>query len=194
MSESEDHRLGALFDRIRGVAQNDNVVVGDVVSAIGRRSMIPFLLVPAFLTASPLSGIPGFSSVAGLVIALVSFRLILKYEEMALPAWIERRSVSGHRLRQVMDKSAPVVNWIDHHAHRRWKWLFRRPFIWVPETLCLLSGLTMPMLELVPFTSSIVASGVFLLALSMLVRDGLLFLIALLPYAGVIAITIRQLT
>lgn len=193
MTQSDDHRLGALFDRMRDVAQSDTVTVGDVVSAIGRRSMIPFLLVPAFLTASPLSGIPGFSSVAGFVIALVSVRLILKYEEMALPAWIERRSVSGHRLRQVVDKTAPLVNWIDHHAHRRWNWLFRRPFIWVPETLCLLSGLTMPMLELVPFTSSIVASGVFLLALSMLVRDGLLFLIALLPYAGVIAITISQL-
>jgi hypothetical protein len=63
----------------------------------------------------------------------------------------------------------------------------------VPQTLCLVSGLTMPLLELVPFTSLIVASGVFLLALSMLVRDGLLFLLALLPYAGLIAITISQL-
>ena len=194
MTQSDDHRLGTLFDRIRGAAQNDNVTVGDVVSAIGRRSMIPFLLVPAFLTASPLSGIPGFSSMAGLVIALVSIRLILKYEEMALPAWVERRSVPGHRLQQVIDKTAPAVRWIDRHAHRRWNWLFRRPFIWVPETICLLSGLAMPVLELIPFTSSIVASGVFLLALSMLVRDGLLFLIALLPYAGMIAITIGPLT
>jgi len=193
MTESEDHRLGALVDRLRDVAQEDKLVVGDLVSAIGRRCMIPFLLVPAFLTASPLSGIPGLSTVAGLVIALVSIRLILQYQGMALPGWIERRNVSGHRLRQMIDKTAPVVRWIDRHAHRRWRWLFRRPFIWVPETLCLLSGLMMPVLELVPFTSSVVASGVFLLALAMLVRDGLLFLIALLPYAGMIAITIGQL-
>jgi hypothetical protein len=66
MTQSDDHRLSALFDRMRDAAQNDTVTVGDVVSAFGRRSMIPFLLVPAFLTASPLSGIPGFRAWPGL--------------------------------------------------------------------------------------------------------------------------------
>lgn len=191
---SEDQRLGVLFRRIRDVAEGDTVAVRDVVSAIGRRSMVPFLLVPALLTASPLSGIPGFSTVAGLVIVLVSARLLLQFNGMALPDWIERRVIAGDGLRQVIDRSLPVADWIDRHAHPRWEWLFERPFIWLPETLCLISGLMMPMFEFIPFTSSIVALGIVLLALSMLVRDGFLFLFALLPYAGMIALAIGQLT
>lgn len=186
--------MGVLLRRIRAVAERDTVAVRDVVSAIGRRSMIPFLLVPALLTASPLSGIPGFSIVAGLVIALVSTRLLLQYDGMALPDWIERRVIAGDRLRQVIDRTLPVADWIDRHAHPRWEWLFTRPFIWLPETLCLMSGLMLPLFEVIPFTSSILASGVVLLALSMLVRDGRLVLIALLPYAGMIALAISQLT
>jgi hypothetical protein len=50
----------------------------------------------------------------------------------------------------------------------------------------------MPLLEFVPFTSSFVAVGVFMLALSMLLRDGLLFLIALLPYAAMIYLVVPR--
>jgi Exopolysaccharide synthesis, ExoD. len=54
------------------------------------------------------------------------------------------------------------------------------------EILCLVSGLAMPFLEVIPFSASIVASGVLLLTLSMLTRDGLFFVLAMLPYAGLL--------
>jgi hypothetical protein len=188
----EDRKLGALFDRLCDTTGQDKVAIKDVVTAIGGRGMIPFLLVPAFLTATPLSGIPGVSATAGIIIALVSFRMLLGYDTLPLPRWVERRSVDGQRLDKVLEKSRPVVNWIDRHARQRWDWLFRRPVIWVPQGLCLASGLCMPFLEFIPFTSSIVAAGVCLLALAMLVRDGVIFLLALLPYAAMIAILVAQ--
>lgn len=193
MSGSKSYRLGDLVDRLHEVSQQERVSVKDIVSAVGRRSMIPFLLIPAFLAATPLSGIPGLSATCGILIALVSVRLILKYDEMALPRWIERKSVNGDRLRSSLESAAPVVRWIDRHARPRWRGLFHRPLIWLPESLCLLSGLAMPFLEFIPFSASIVATGVCLLALSMLLRDGLLFLIAMVPYGALIYLVISRL-
>ena len=68
-----------------------------------------------------------------------------------------------------------------------------RPIVYVPQLLSLVSGLTMPFLEVIPFSSSVVASGVSMLALSLLTRDGLFFLLALLPYAAVGYLGVRLL-
>ena len=77
-----------------------------------------------------------------------------------------------------------MISWIDRHSHNRLSVLFHRPLIYLPVILSLLSGMMMPFLEFIPFSSSVAAIGVSFLALSLLTRDGLFFLLALLPYAG----------
>jgi hypothetical protein len=49
----------------------------------------------------------------------------------------------------------------------------------------------MPFLEFVPFSSSALGAGVALLAIGMLSRDGVITLLALLPYAGLIWLILR---
>ncbi|WP_322889685.1 MULTISPECIES: exopolysaccharide biosynthesis protein [unclassified Yoonia] len=193
MAAGENHKLGDLIGRLRDTTAQDRVAIEDMMTAIGGRGIIPFLLVPALLTMSPLSGVPGFSATAGLIIATVSVYMLLNRDSVSLPGFVERRTVDGAKLEKALSKVQPLVDWIDRHTRRRWHLLFTRPIIWVPQGLCLLSGMVMPFLEFIPFTSSIVATGVFLLALSLLVRDGRLFIIALLPYAAVITIAVKQL-
>lgn len=192
MRDDQDHRLDALWHRLQDVSNRDHVVVRDVVVAIGRRSMVPFLLVPAFLAATPLSGIPGLSTMCGLIIVLVSVRMLMDFDHMALPKWIEGKSLEGEKLRKVFKTSAPFVHWINRHSRTRWSWMFQKSFIWLPQTLCLLSGLSMPFLEFIPFTASIAAAGVCVLALSMFIRDGRLFLIGLVPYLALIYFAVTR--
>lgn len=192
MTPRQEHQISDLYDRLHDVSNQDTIAVHDVVAAIGTRSMIPFMLVPAFIAATPLSGIPGLTTVCGLMIALVAFRMLLNYDRMALPGWIERKSVPGARFRSALETSRPVVQWLDRHAHKRWGRLFHRPMIWIPQMLCLLTGLLMPLLEFVPFSGSVAAGAVCLLAVSMMVRDGLWFVIALLPYAALTGLLMTQ--
>ena len=68
---------------------------------------------------------------------------------------------------------------VDRHTHPRLGLIsgpLARRFLGV---ICLLLGAAMPLLELVPFTSSVAAAAVALLALAMLAQDGLLVLAAL---------------
>lgn len=193
MATSEDHKLGELIFRLRDTTAQDRVSIADMVAAIGGRGIIPLLLVPALLAMSPLSGVPGFSAMAGVIITIVSIYMLLNRDRVSMPGFIAGRTVDGAKLDKALSKIQPLVDWTDRHTRRRWHLLFKRPIIWVPQGLCLASGMVMPFLEFIPFTSSIVATGVFLLALSLLVRDGRLFIIALLPYAAVITIAVRQL-
>ena len=191
MTAGTDHKLGDLIARLRETTGQDMVSIADIMVAIGGRGIIPFLIVPALLTMSPLSGVPGFSATAGIIIALVSIYMLMNRDSISLPGAIERRTVAGARLEKALARVQPFVDWIDRHTRPRWRFLFTPPIIWVPQGLCLASGLVMPFLEFIPFTSSIVATGVFLLALSLLVRDGRLFIIALLPYAAVIVAAMK---
>lgn len=183
--------LGDVADRVRDVTQKDEVSVGDVLEALGPRSFVPLLLAPALLAATPLSGIPGVSVVCGLLIALISFEMLMSYDEAYLPKKLKRRSVDAQSLRKALEKARPVIDWVDRHTRQRLSGLFHRPLVFLPKVLCLLSGLAMPFLEFIPFSSSIVAIGVCFLSISLLTRDGLFFIIALLPYIGVVLLLLR---
>jgi hypothetical protein len=54
------------------------------------------------------------------------------------------------------------------------------PLSVLPKLVCVLCGAAMPFLELVPFSSSILASAVVLIGLSILARDGLFALLGIL--------------
>jgi hypothetical protein len=178
--------LGDVADRVHETTHSGKVSVGEVLDALGPRSFVPLLLAPALLAATPLSGIPGVSIICGLLIALISFEMLMSYDQAYIPGKLRKRTVDGESLRKALEKARPVIDWIDRHTRRRLSGLFHRPMVYIPKLICLFSGLAMPFLEFIPFSSSIVAIGVSFLAISLLTRDGLFFIIALLPYVGVV--------
>jgi hypothetical protein len=169
-----------ILDRLCAAAQSDPVTLGDVVAAFGRRSFLPVLMVPALLVVSPLSGVPFFSSVCGLSIALVSAQMLWPGQEcLWLPGKLTRRRLSGPRARAAIAQLAGLARWLDRHARPRWRVLLRRPGRHVVEAACLACGLAMPFLEVVPFSSSILGFAVLLMATGLLARDGLFALLGL---------------
>ena len=46
------------------VDDGEETHVGDLLESMGRSSFVPVMMVPALAVVSPLSGVPGFSSVA----------------------------------------------------------------------------------------------------------------------------------
>lgn len=191
MQNPTSHSLGDVVEQIRSITGEGHVSVDDLVQALGRRSHQTLLLIVALATATPLSGIPGLSAVCGLIIALISFEMLMSYSEVRLPRKLSKQTVKAKSVDKVLAKVEPFLRWLDRHTHNRMTGLFHRPLIYVPQIICLLSGLVMPFLEFIPFSSSVVASGVALLAFAMFTRDGLFFLLALLPYTGIAVLLFR---
>lgn len=169
--------------KVRSTSSGERVSVGEVIQTLDEKGVLPAIFIPALVAATPLSGIPGVSAVCGLLIALLSFELIAGFRRLMLPKALKSRSMDAARLRTAIQRIEPVLAWLDRHSENRLSFLFHRPFIWVPQVLCLVSGMAMPFLEFIPFSGSIAAIGVCLLVIAMLTEDGLFFIIALLPYA-----------
>lgn len=191
---ADDAPLSETVEQVQLSTGCDDVTVEEIANSVDDRGLLPMILLPALITATPLSGIPGVSIVAGLMIALLMAEHMFGYSRLYLPRRLKRRAIDGDKLHSALNSIAPVIRWIDAHTRRRLSFLFHRPLIWVPQSLCLLTGLVMPFLEFIPFSSSAAAIGVCFLVMAMLTRDGLFFLLALLPYGGLIYLLLRVIT
>jgi hypothetical protein len=185
------HPLTDVISKIRSVADQPHVTVDEIVDAAGQAGVLPLIFVPALIAATPLSGIPGVSMMCGLMIALFSAEMLLGLNKLYLPGKLKRKTIDGEKLDHAMRQILPMMEWIERHTGQRLSFLFHRPMTWVPQLICLMTGLAMLFLEFIPFSGSIAAIGVCLLVMAMLTKDGLVFLLALLPYAVGGALLVR---
>ncbi|RKT28188.1 hypothetical protein BXY70_3548 [Roseovarius halotolerans] len=173
-------RANDVVDSAERALDGERASLGEVIDAIGYASYTPLLMVPALALVSPLSGVPGFSAVCGILIASVSAQMMLNRQTLWLPQWLRRRSMSAHRVQQVMKWFRVPARWLDTFTRQRLGALVSTPFSILPQAVCFSLGAIIPLLELVPFSSSAAGAVIVVLAAGMFARDGLLVLVGML--------------
>lgn len=157
---------------------NPKISVNDVLTAIGRRSFGPMMLVAGLITLAPLIGdIPGMPTLMALLVLLTAGQLLAGRTSFWLPGWLLRRNIS----RTTFDKALPYMKkpagWIDRLLRVRLPWLTG---YW-GSRLTALTGiaiaLAMPPMEFIPFSANGAGLALLLLGLGLVARDGLVLLI-----------------
>lgn len=167
------HAVQGLLQDVRATLRGEHTRVSDLIEALGQASILPLLLLPALIIVSPLSGIPILPSICGLTMALISGQALFGRQHIWLPNWLLSRSLPTQRLRSALDSLMKPAGWIDGITAHRLGWLTTPPFRTLLLVVTMLAGLAMPALEILPFTSSILAAAVVLIAVGLLVHDGL---------------------
>ncbi len=188
------HAVRDIVDRLERVADRERLTVADVLDAFGPTAFLPVMLIPALLVVSPLSGIPLFSSLCGLTIALVAVQMLAGRSRLWLPGKIRRREIEGARLRHGAGRLQGLADWIDRNAQGRFPLLVGRRAQRFVIAACLLAGATMPLLEIVPFSSSVLGLSVVLLCSGLLTGEGLFVLAGGLAMTGAGAISAAVIT
>lgn len=171
--------VASILNDVHSLIGGESVSVDEIVTDLGGASFAPLLFLPAAAVVSPLSGIPGFSSLCGAMIALIAAQMVAGRKHLWLPGWLRRRRIPSDRLRAALRGARRPARFLDRITTRRLTVLVDPPVSALPSVICMFCGLVMPFLELLPFTSSIVGFAVVILAVAALARDGLLVLLAL---------------
>lgn len=188
MSTSVDHErddtdaqdLEELLDQLEEAAsQRDEVHIGDVVDAIGRRSFGPLLLVSGLIVFSPLSGIPGVPSIVGILVALITVQMLIGRNYFWLPGWIERRGIKRERFCKAVKFLRRPARFVDRFLRPRLQGLTNRLGAYTVALTCTVIAVAMPPLELIPFSTTVAGAAIAAFGLALIARDGLLGLIAL---------------
>ena len=182
--------MTAILRTLQGAGKRTTVSVGELTDALGSRSFGPLLLLPSMILITPLSGIPGAPTVGAIIIVLVALQMVVGSNKVWLPEFIRKRTLRRTKIDSVAKRLKPAARFIDRITSRRLAFLTHRPFSLLLVIPCIVLALAMPPLEIVPMTSTILASGVFLLALALTAQDGLLGLIALLLTVGAVVLAL----
>lgn len=175
--QSGNHFIREILNRLDELTEADQVSVRDVVDAFGRASFLPMMIVPALLVVSPLSGVPLFSSLCGVTVAIIAGQAVFNRDSLWLPDWIMRRNVAGDRLHEGVRRVGKVADWVDRHTRDRWRTVTQWPLNRFVFLACMICGLCMPFLEFVPFSSSILGLAIILFSAGLLARDGLFVIV-----------------
>lgn len=165
--------LGRASVRLDRRMRGEAVSVGDATDALDHLGPLYLLMAVASLAVSPLSGIPFVTTACGLSIAALSAQLLLGRRTVWLPAILRRRLVATTKLRRGLGGADRVAGAVETVLRRRLAWLTRGPVRVLLLFLCLCLGLAMPVLEVIPFAGTTLASVVLVIALALIARDGL---------------------
>lgn len=171
--------LSEVLDALAKTAEGDSVSVDVLIGTLGRRSFPTLILAPSLIAVSPASGIPGLSTTIGLVVATFTAQMLLGRTSAWLPGFITRRRIETTRLLRALNWLRRPVGFLERLARPRLGVLLSQPLVVLPLLTMLAIGLTMPLLELVPMSATIAGAILSIFSMGLLVRDGVLILLAL---------------
>lgn len=155
------------------------VTLSCMLDAVGRRSFGPLLVLPGLVALSPLSGIPGLPTTIAVMVLLVAGQLLLGRKRIWLPAWLLRRSAPRDKFEKALSVLRPVARITDRLVRRRSSYFTRDLAVRVIALICIAVALGMPVLELIPFASTVAGAAFTAFGLGLMSEDGMLVLVAL---------------
>lgn len=143
---------------------------GELDQLLGDRSFGFLLLLFALPNSIPLVGIPGVSTVTGIVLIVIAIQMIGGLRRLYLPERMQRRSFSGTGFKKLIQRAAPWLAKLERGLKPRWLWLTSsRAERWLGG-VCLLLALLL--ILPIPFGNFFPGFAVVLLALGLIEKDG----------------------
>ncbi|MEX3313973.1 exopolysaccharide biosynthesis protein [Sulfitobacter sp. PS-8MA] len=179
----DEHTLHFLLDSMDRAAQRETVSVQDILHEIGDRSITPLILIVALLLVSPLSGIPGVSTLAALTIIILAVQAVRGKRSLWLPSFLLRREIPGKRLSGCVGYLRGPCAFVDRQCRPRLQYLTTGPMRFLTLLMVAVIPIGWPFMEVLPMMSSIGALTVALLVFGLFTRDGLFVLLGYLCVA-----------
>ena len=176
------HTFAQLVEAIAAMASNHNVggereiTVGDVLSAAGRRTFGPVLLLIGLFSISPATIVPGMTWFAAGLTLLLSLQLAIGAKRPWLPPGLLRLPVARDAIRAGAESMRQWARRIDSVFQPRLVFLSESPFANLAGVACALAAVATFPLGLIPIAPLAPGMAITLIGLGLFARDGLLLL------------------
>ena len=183
-----------LYQIDKAAGDNDRVTLNTVIEALGRRSFGPLLLLAGLIILAPLIGnIPGMPTIAGMLVFLTAGQLLFHRKHFWLPGWMLNRAVGRDKLHKSLSRLRPASRFADHLLRSRLSALTQGTGLYLTAIACMVITTFIPVMEFIPFGAKLAGVALTVFGLSLIARDGVMVLLALLFTAATIGITVYYL-
>jgi hypothetical protein len=186
-----------LLDTVEALAANHDVGdacdirVGDLMSAIGRRSYAPFLLLLGLFSISPATILPGMNWLVASITLVLTVQMTIGARHPWMPSNLLDTKLTRASVRKASQFARPWAARLDRLFRPRLCFLTEAPLVNLAGLFCTLAALTTFPLGLVPLGPVAPGLAITLVALGLFFRDGLLLLIGAAVVAGAGALAYR---
>jgi hypothetical protein len=189
----QPRNLEEWIERLDGSSERkDSVSVGEMMKAVGERSFGPLILLLGLIALSPLSGIPTVPTIVGIMVIVLSAQLLMGRSHFWLPQKLLGRTIARKKLVKALNAMKPAGRFVDKWVRPRLSFITGKVGTLASAAFCLMIGLTMPPLELVPFLATTAGVALSMFGLSLIARDGVLMIAALCVSGVTFFIAARQ--
>lgn len=159
----------------------DTLTIGEMIECLGDRAFGVLMLAMALPMATPLSAIPGVSTVFGVPLILVCLQLALGLRKPKLPDALARRGIDRAAFARALERAEPWLLKIERFVHPRLPLLTCA----VAERLIGLvtAGLAVLMALPIPGANQPPAAAISLFAFAIAERDGVFTIFGLIATA-----------
>jgi hypothetical protein len=168
-----------VLQRLHDEVPDGHFTLGWLMHSLHKRSFGMIMLLIALVAIAP-----GFSIVAGLLLMIPAFQMIAGKPAPVFPRRIATRPLPTRHLAAVVQRSVPVLRYIEKLVHPRWHIPIEATKHLVGAVVVMLSA-TLVFIP-IPLSNVVPALVIALISLAYLEEDGVLLLIAVLAAAIVL--------
>lgn len=167
----------------------EQIRVGVVLSAVGRRTYGPLLLIVGLFSISPVALIPGVTWACAALMLLLGAQMALGLKTPWLPRALLNLRVPRKMLGGFLNKTRPHAERLEEHLlQERLLFLTAPPAVMLVGLFVAAAALVTFPLSFIPFTPLAPSLAVILVGLGMTARDGVWVMLGMVVVAAVFAL------
>jgi len=165
--------ISILLQRLHDEIPPDHFTIGWLMHSLHKRSFGIIMLLLALIAIAP-----GISIIAGLLLMIPAFQMIVGNTAPVFPRRIAAHPLPTKYLTAVLQRSVPVLRYLEHVVHPRWHMPIKvtKRTVGVAVLMLCVTLVFVPL----PLSNVVPALVIALLSLAYLEEDGVLLVIALL--------------
>jgi hypothetical protein len=190
-NEAENVSLTEILDTIKEDVDKNakaKITLGSVTRCINQQGFGVLLLAPAGLLMLPTGAVPGVPIVCALFITMIAGQLVVGREDVWLPRWMRRLSLSKKKFNRTIRHAKPYAEKIDDMVQPRFPFLTSDPAHRLVAAICIALCIPMAIIGFIPFLPMLLSVPIVFFALGMCVKDGFLTLCGLVTAATLIVV------
>ncbi len=162
------------------------ITFGEIMSLLEDQGLMLLIAIIAFPMAIPIPTPPGFTTLFGVPLCILTFQIFRKDNKVWLPKFISEKKIKTETFVNFANKAEPFFNKIAKYLKPRYEVVMNDTFEKIMAVIAFLCSVSVALPIL--FGNAIPCAAVLIMALGMLYRDGLVVIIGMIT--GIVGIII----
>jgi len=186
----ESENIITLLHKILDEHHREDISFGEMLDTLKDKGLALLIAVLSFPMAIPVPTPPGFTTIFGIPLCILTVQLIYNVEHPWLPQWLRNKEIKTSTFRNFVNKSEPFLSKLSKFLKPRYPWALTASserIIGILAFLCSIS-IALPIL----FGNAIPSAAIFIMSLGIMYKDGLMAIIGMITsvIGLIVAITV----